>query len=123
VSTKVDHSLDTLLDLDGQQYALDDGGDYWVKFEAKRCQPSASNPHGVSYSLTLHGPGNVRLAGFDNAHPVRRSKGPSGKSKISDHVHHFRTVRSYDYKDAGTLVEDFWKLVERILKTRGVELW
>jgi hypothetical protein len=32
--------------------------------------PSKERPHGLRYSLTLHGPGGKRLVGFDNAHGV-----------------------------------------------------
>jgi len=40
---------------------------------------AARGPHGLKYSLTLHGPDGSRLIGFDNAHPVRESRGPGGK--------------------------------------------
>jgi hypothetical protein len=73
-----DASLDTLLDLDGQVLVLDERGGYWVKFEVKRVMPT-KEPHGLDYSMTLHGNGNERLVGFDNAHLVRQSAGPGGK--------------------------------------------
>ena len=31
-------------------------------------------------------------------------------------MHRFRTVRPYEYKDAGTLHVDFWELVASVLK-------
>ena len=30
-----------------------------------------------------------------------------------------RTIRAYEYKDASTLLEDFWKEVDAVLKERG----
>jgi len=37
-----------------------------------RVPSSREKPHGIDYSLTLHGPDGERLVGFDNAHPVAR---------------------------------------------------
>jgi hypothetical protein len=42
---------------------------------------SEERPHGLDYSITLHGNENERLVGFDNAHAVRQSAGPGGKGK------------------------------------------
>jgi hypothetical protein len=46
-----------------------------------------------------------------------------GAQKIGapqDHRHRLRTVRPYDYRDAATLLEDFWKAVDSVLRERGV---
>jgi hypothetical protein len=64
-----DPSLDTLLDLDGQVLVIDEGG-YWVKFVVHQVPATADKPHGLDYTLTMHGPDGGRLVGFDNAHPV-----------------------------------------------------
>ncbi|ABE36587.1 hypothetical protein Bxe_C0689 [Paraburkholderia xenovorans LB400] len=69
--TDRDHSLDTLLELDGVMYTVDDTGCCWVKFEVARIAVSPERPHGLKYSLTLHDEKGTRLLGFDNAHPVR----------------------------------------------------
>ncbi|WP_271898418.1 hypothetical protein [Candidatus Phyllobacterium onerii] len=63
-----DTSLDTLLDLDGQTMFV--GQTYWVKFAVKAVTVTPLRPHGLRYSLTLHGPGGERLVGFDNAHAI-----------------------------------------------------
>ena len=77
-------------------------------------------PHGLSYSLTLHAPDGSRLVGFDNAHQVRERRGPSGRRRTEhDHRHWLRAVRPYEYEDAATLLEDFWKEVDRVLRKRG----
>jgi hypothetical protein len=54
--------------------------------------------------------------------PTTRSKaGPGGKGpKHQDHKHRLRTVRPYEYKDAATLLADFWTEVDAVLKERGV---
>ena len=116
-----DLSLDTLLDLDGQVLVVDPAGQHWVKFTVRRVQPSSERPHGLSYSLTLHNGAGERLVGFDNAHAVRPTSGPGGgKRNRHDHKHRFRTVRPYDYKDAATLLADFWTAVDAVLKERGL---
>lgn len=59
--------------------------------------------------------------GFNNAHPVRHSKEPGGCTlKQYDHRHRFRTIRPYEYRDAATLLADFWTEVDAVLKERGV---
>ena len=115
---KRDHSLDTLLELDGVSYILD--GPYWVKFEAKQVPVTREKPHGIDYSLTLHDGDGTRLLGYDNAHAVREGSGPGARTRIEyDHRHKGERVRFYHYKDAATLLEDFWKEVDRVLKERS----
>jgi hypothetical protein len=119
---KQDHSLDRLLDLHGQSFVIDPAGKHYVKFVVRAINPTPEKPHGLDYSLTLHDENGERLAGFDNAHPVRPVKGPSGKKRgKQDHRHRFRTVKPYDYKDAETLLQDFWNEVDSVLKERGVK--
>ena len=83
---------------------------------------SPEKPHGIDYSLTLHGPDGERLVGFDNAHPVARRK----RGGPQDHRHppvkpgDQRTIRAYEYRDAATLLADFWATVEAMLRERGV---
>ena len=111
-----DPSLDALLDLDGQVLVIDPAGRHWVKFVVTRVPVSPEKPHGLDYSLTLHGPDGERLGGFDNAHPVGRRK----RGEPQDHRHRLRTVRPYDYQDAASLIVDFWETVDAVLKERGV---
>ena len=109
-----------LLDLDGHVFVVDAKGQYWVRFSVARAPSSAARPHELNYSLTLHGPGG-RLVGFDNAHSVRETHGPGGKSRGSlDHKHRIETVRPYRFKDAATLLLDFWTEVDKLLKEKGV---
>ena len=118
-----DPSLDTLLDLDGQILVVDPAGRHWVRFRVKRVDTSPDKPHGLDYSLTLHNENGERLVGFDNAHPVRPTTGPSGrKRKSQDHKHRLRSIRPYEFEDAGTLLADFWREVDAVLKERGVIL-
>jgi hypothetical protein len=116
VSEARDPALDSPLELDGQVLVVDPEGGHWVRFVVNRVPVSPEKPHGLDYSLTLHGPDGERLVGFDNAHSVerRRRGGPR------DHRHRLRTIRPYDYRDAATLLADFWVEVDAVLRERGV---
>ncbi len=46
----IDHTLENLLDLDGERIAVDDSLGLWVKFEVKK---TVSRHQGIRYSLTL----------------------------------------------------------------------
>src|SRR6187397_2264682 len=111
-----DPGLDDLLLLDGEIFVADSAGKHFVKFVVKRVEPSADRPHGLSYSLTLHGEDGERLVGFDNAHPVAHQR----RGEPQDHRHRLRSVRSYEYRDAATLLRDFWAVVDAVLRERGV---
>src|ERR1700722_2678573 len=114
-----DPALDALLELDGQVLVIDPETRYWVRFVVRRVPPSKAKPHGLDYSLTLHGPDGERLVGFDNAHAVRnRSGGKSGSA--FDHKHRLGTVRPYEYQDAATLLADFWSAVDIVLREKGI---
>jgi hypothetical protein len=73
-------------------------------------------PHGLDYSLTLHGPDGERLVGFDNAHPVRGQE----RGEPQDHRHRLRTIKAYEYRDAASLLADFWSVADAVLRDRGV---
>jgi hypothetical protein len=111
-----DPSLDVLLDLDGEVLVVDPAGNHWVRFTVTRVPATLEKPHGLDYSLTLHGPKGERLVGFDNAHPVGRRK----RGKPQDHQQGPHRVRPYDYRDAATLLADFWAAVDAVLRERGV---
>ena len=116
-----DPSLDALLELNGQVLVIDPETNHWVRFIVHRVPESEAKPHGLDYSLTLHGPGGDRLVGFDNAHRVRGQSGPGGRAGGAyDHRHRLRTIRPYDYRDAATLLEDFWNEVDAVLREKGV---
>ncbi len=117
-----DPTLDVLLDLDGQVLVVDPEGGHWVRFVVTRVPVSPEKPHGIDYSLTLHGPDGERLVGFDNAHPAA----PQKRGEPQDHRHprvkpgDLRTIRAYEYRDAATLLGDFWEVVDAVLRERGV---
>jgi hypothetical protein len=81
-----------------------------------RVPVSPQKPHGIDYSLTLHGRDGERLAGFDNAHRVGRQK----RGGPQDHRHRLRTARPHEYRDAAILLADFWTTVDAILREKGV---
>lgn len=103
-----------LLGLHGQILVVDERAGHWVKFVVREVPVSQDRPHGLDYSLTLHDASGERLAGFDNAHPVKGSKG------ARDHRHRFKNVRPYEYRSAARLLEDFWREVDKILREKGV---
>lgn len=111
-----DPTLDALLDLDGQVFVVDPEGNHWVRFGVTRVPVAPEKPHGLDYSLTLHGPDGERLVGFDNAHPVGKQK----RGAPQDHRHRLRTIKAYEYRDAASLLADFWKMVDAVLRERGV---
>lgn len=117
-----EHALEFLLAFDGRIHHLERG--YWLEFEVSRVSPTASRPHGLSYSFTLHGPAGERLVGFDNAHEVPHLGSPFKRHPgTSDHWH--RTAsdpgRPYAFKDVETLLDDFFEAVERTLREHGIE--
>jgi hypothetical protein len=115
IGSSRDSSLDALLDLHGQLLVVDEKGGHWVKFVVRRVPVTPQRPHGLDYSLTLHDASGERLVGFDNAHLV-----PTSRGEAKDHRHRLKTVKPYDYKDAATLLEDFWTEVDSVLRNRGV---
>jgi len=113
--SREDALLDTLLDLDGEVFPMDNG--FWTKFEAYRVTSRPQIPHGIKYSLTLHDNNNARVLGFDNAHTFKPKKNKYGARKITwDHKHKMEKVHSYEFESASQLLEDFWEDVEKILK-------
>jgi len=117
---KRDRSLDTLLYLDGNRYHIHD--EYWVQFRVRRVEPTEERPHGLEYALTLHGPKNERILGFDNAHPIPPTSGPSGRGRAKfDHKHRHKNIRPYVFQGAGKLIEDFWEAVDNLLSERGIQ--
>jgi hypothetical protein len=114
-----DRGLENLLDLNGQVFVVDLLGRFVARFSVNRIPATPNKPHGIDYSLTLLGPDGRRIIGYDNAHPIQATKGPSGRSTTSqDHRHRYDRVRPYKFVDAGTLMEDFWKDVRKILEER-----
>lgn len=113
-----DKTIENLLELDGVRYVIEEHLGLWVKFEVKRVEQSKDRPHGIRYALTLHDRSNARIMGFDNAHAIEYD----GKKNVApkrtyDHWHRDGRDggRPYDYKNAGKLIEDFWKTVEKVL--------
>jgi Family of unknown function (DUF6516) len=113
-----DPGLHLLLDLDGVSFALDAAGNHRVTFIVKRVPATPQRPHGLSYSLTLHDRLGARLVGFDNAHVAPTRKG-RGSRLVKDHRHRLGSIRPYEYRDAATLLADFWREVDGVLKERG----
>ena len=120
-SGEADYGLEFLLGFDGRVHHLEEG--YWLKFEIKRVAATKERPHGLRYSFTLHAPEGTRLVGFDNAHGLP-AKSPrfGAAAQVSDHWHRSANDpgRPYAFKDAETLIDDFFDAVERVLAERGI---
>lgn len=111
---ETDSGLETLLLLDGETFPMDNG--FWTKIEAYRTTPNTHIPHGIRYSLTLHNRHNVRILGYDNAHGIKPQRKKFGaKREEWDHKHERKIVEPYEFENAGQLLEDFWKDVNRIM--------
>lgn len=118
-----DHGLEFLLGFDGRVHHLEKG--YWLKFEIARVTATTNRPHGLSYSFTLHAPDGTRLVGFDNARDVpARGSRFKRRDKSTDHWHRTEKDpgRPYEFKNAETLIDDFFDEVERVLRDRGIGL-
>jgi len=110
-----DVSLETLLNLDGEIFPMDNG--YWTKFKVYQIKATPQIPHGIRYSLTLHDRNNFRILGFDNAHSFKPKKNRYGARKITwDHKHKTEKIYPYKFESASQLIEDFWNNVEEIIK-------
>ena len=115
-----DDTLEFLLAFNGRRHYFEEG--YWIKFEIIRVAPAKTRPHGLSYSFTLHAPNGKRLVGFDNAHGVAPASRFKKRQPASDHWHRTEDDpgRPYAFKDADTLLQDFFCEVRRVLSERGV---
>ena len=97
-------------------------GQFSSEVRSETGSATPEKPHGLDYSLTLHDGGGERLLGFDNAHSIREGSGPGARTRIEyDHKHKGERIRFYDYKDAMTLLTDFWTEADLILKERSVK--
>lgn len=113
--SKKDVELETLLDLDGEIFPMENG--FWIKFEVFKIKPSPQIPHGIKYSLTLHDRNNARIVGFDNAHGYKPKRKRYGARKVTwDHFHRVEKTHTYEFESASQLLEDFWAAVEDVLK-------
>jgi hypothetical protein len=114
---KQDHTLNTLLDLNGQIIHRDDG--YWMKFEAWQVKANNDIPHGIRYSLTLHDKYGKRIMGYDNSHAVKPPKKYkfAGLRLTYDHKHRHASDKGvpYEFKDAAQLLADFFVEVDSVL--------
>jgi hypothetical protein len=116
-----EHTLEFLLAFDGRRHWYASG--YYVRFKVMRVAKTNERPHGLRYSFTLHSPKGKRLIGFDNAHGVRALGGKKKRKEPAvDHRHSTERDkgRPYVFKDAETLVNDFFAEVERVLTEHGV---
>ena len=115
-SSGADLGLETLLQLDGEVFPMDNG--FWVKFKVHVTSKNIHIPHGIKYSLTLHDKYNRRVVGYDNAHGITppKKKRFSGTRQVWDHKHKETKVFPYEFASAYQLLEDFWDDVNKIIE-------
>jgi hypothetical protein len=111
-----DYGTDSLLALNGDRYFVDDRGDLEAVFKISCVSITPERPHGLNYSLVLLTAQGKRVVCFDNAHAVSQGSGPGKKnSKQYDHKHIGNKVTPYEFRDAYTLVADFWDDVDKLI--------
>lgn len=116
-----DHALEFLLAFDGRTHWLE--REYSLRFRIRRVPVTASRPHGLQYSFTLHDGDGNRLVGFDNAHRLAtRGGGRAGRPAAADHWHRMEgdEGRPYRFESADKLLADFFAEVHRVLAERGI---
>ncbi|WP_343313503.1 hypothetical protein AAIB41_00130 [Brucella sp. BE17] len=113
VSPEKPHGLDYSLTLHASRFTLHASR---FTLHASRFTLHASRFTLHASRFTLHGPSGDRLVGFDNSHPVGRGR----RGEPMDHRHRLQTMKPYAWEDATTLLADFWKAVDAVLKERGV---
>ncbi len=119
--TRRDSGLDAPLSLDGVVLVVDPNGSHWVKMVVRQVAPSPERPQGISYSLTLHGRNGDRLVGYDNAHAISAGTRPGRRASAThDHRHLRGRTIPYAFRDAATLMQDFWDDVDTVLREKGV---
>ncbi len=94
-----DPTLDVLLDFDGQVLVVDPEGGHWVRFVVTRVAVSPEKPHGIDYSLALHGSEGERLVGFDRRGAARERSACRGSPMTTLKV----GIASYDEMKALTM--------------------
>jgi len=116
-----DYGLEFLLAFDGRIHHLEEG--YWIKFEIKRVEATKKRPHGLScvHAARAGRYATGRLRQRAHGVPARGSRFKL-RPEASDHWHRTETDpgRPYAFKDADTLLRDFFREVRRILADRGI---
>ena len=110
-----DPCLEVLLDLNGMTYYYDSG--HWIKYEVRKVPPRPEIPHGIRYTLTLHGPDGRRLFGIDNAHRLVPLRKIFAARKVAwDHKHQRERVLPFDFESVDQLLDEFEQGIDSVLK-------
>ena len=116
MTKKKDFGSGSLLALNGDRYFVDDKGDLEAIFKVISVAVTPGRPHGLKYTIMLLNAKGERVVCFDNAHAVSHGSGPGKKnSKQYNHKHIGNKLTPYAFKDAYTLVADFWKEVDKLV--------
>jgi len=111
---KTDIRAESFLALNGDRFFIDDQGELEVIFKVSRVAVTPEIPHGLKYSLVLLNAKGDRVVCFDNAHAASQGSGPSKRrTEQYDHKHVGNRITPYEFKDASTLLRDFWQEVDK----------
>jgi hypothetical protein len=71
---------------------------------------------------TVRGLAHAARAGWRAPGRVRQrtSVARQKRGEPQDHRHRLRSIRVYEYRDAATLLADFWETVDAVLREKGV---
>jgi hypothetical protein len=105
----MDHTKEFFAQCDGLEYTYPSG--HWYKIECRQVGATEEVPSGLKYSLAFFDDGKNCLVRFDNAHQVQVHGKPGPVAW--DHWHRFSngTLVPYQFKDAETLLADFFKSI------------
>lgn len=113
-----DGGLENLLILDGEEYTDDKG--YKIRIQVRQITPDSNRPHGLKYNMVLLDHYGQRVFGMDNAHAIKTAKGNRYSGYIYNWDHKHQTISDkgtpYQFSDAGTLMEDFFKGVDQAIR-------
>jgi hypothetical protein len=109
-----DHTRKFFIEQDGLTYFYETG--HWWKVECKEVPETPERPSGLKYGISFFGPDDRCLVRFDNSHAVK-IRGRTNPVAF-DHWHRFGNPEElvpYQFTDVETLIEDFFKAIDRYL--------
>ena len=108
---------------DGLTYWFERGYGATFRFWLAEGIEKEKGRHPYRYELVLHDPGNKRILGYDNAHPIKWKSGKfKHRSENPDHYHRDRsdTGRPYEFMSLTKLLSDFFSRTTQVLQQLNV---
>ena len=107
----------------GLTYWFDQGYSATFRFWLADGIETVKARHPYRYELVLHDPGNKRIVGYDNAHPIKWRSGKfKHRSEHPDHFHRDRsdTGRPYKFVSLTKVLSDFFGTTTQVLQELNV---